>query len=165
MPLDECAHARAGNAHHQTAPETVMRDHTTTAATPAEPVATSADLLLRAGFKPLDDSTEHELSRTLRAEAGLYAFLIDGEVRHVGLSGRSPRRRVDHHRRRSVQARTHARVKAMFQAAIAAGAPVAVLIAADELQTKDGLPAGGATGLEAGLILLLRPKWAARGTL
>jgi hypothetical protein len=130
-----------------------------------EPVKpTAGDVLLRGGFRHLGDwvslpDGEFELSVKAPVDAGVYAFLVDGWVKYVGLTQRGLRTRMGHYRRGHKRQRTSARVKGLIAAALSAGEKVSVLIATPQPMEWNGLPINSAAGLEAGLIRLLRPEW------
>ena len=131
---------------------------------PPEPVEpTAEDALLDAGFRHLGEwvslpDGQFELSAKAPVEAGVYAFVVDGLVKYVGLTQTGLRTRMDHYRRGHEGQRTSARVKALI-----AGKKVSVLIATPEPLKKplewNGLPINAAAGLEAGLIRRIRPEW------
>lgn len=135
---------------------------TVPAAEQQEPVA---DLvLLQSGFRFLGQwqetgEGEFELSAKAPVDSGVYAFVVDGFVRYVGLTQRGIRTRMGHYRRGHVRQKTSARVKALIALALAEGKKVDVLIATPEPLDWNGLPVNTAAGLEAGLIRMIRPDW------
>jgi hypothetical protein len=131
-------------------------------ADPPEP--TPGDVLLAAGFRHIGEwrsagDGEFELTAPTPAEPGVYAFIVDGWVRYVGLTQTGLRTRMGHYRRGHKRQRTSARVKALIAAAIAEGREVKVLVATPEPLAWNGLPVNTAAGLEVGLIRLIRPEW------
>jgi hypothetical protein len=132
---------------------------------PPEPVKpTAGDVLLRGGFRPLGDwvslpDGEFELSVKAPVDAGVYAFVVDGWVKYIGLTQIGLRTRMGHYRRGHKRQRTSARVKGLIVAALSAGKKVGVLVATPEPMEWNGLPINSAAGLEAGLIRSLRPEW------
>ncbi|MGJ0509176.1 MAG: GIY-YIG nuclease family protein [Methylocystis sp.] len=126
---------------------------------------TSWDALIQGGFQDLgewlpSDDGEFELSAQAPTAPGVYAFVVDGWVRYVGLSQTGLRTRMSHYRRGHVRQKTSARVKGLIKAALAEGKQVKVLIAVPEEGSQwNGLPINIAAGLEAGLIRMIRPEW------
>jgi hypothetical protein len=126
---------------------------------------TSWDVLLKGGFMHLgewvpSDDGEFELSAQAPAAPGVYAFVVDGWVRYVGLTQTGLRTRMRHYRRGHVRQKTSARVKGLIKEALAEGKQVEVLIAVPEEDSQwNGLPINIAAGLEAGLIRMIRPQW------
>ena len=96
-------------------------------------------------------------------EAGVYAFVVDGAIKYIGLTQRGLRGRMAHYVRGHARQRTSARVKGLILAALAAGNSVEVLIATPEPMDWKGLPVLTAPGLEAGLIRMIRPEWNMQG--
>jgi hypothetical protein len=129
---------------------------------PPEP--TPGDVLLAAGFRHIGEwqlagDGEFELTAPAPAEPGVYAFIVDGCMRYVGLTQTGLRTRMGHYRRGHQRQRTSARVKALIATALAEGREVKVLVATPEPFAWNGLPVNTAAGLEAGLIRLIRPEW------
>ena len=82
---------------------------------PPEP--TSGETLLVAGFRQLGEwrlagDGEFELTVAAPAEPGVYAFIVDGWVRYIGLTQTGLRTRMGHYRRGHKRQRTSARIKA-----------------------------------------------------
>ena len=122
------------------------------------------DVLLKAGFRHLGEwqlagQGELELNAQAPIEPGVYAFLVDGWVRYVGLTQTGLRARMGHYRRGHKRQRTSARVKVLIADALAEGKTVRVLIATPGPLEWNGLPVITAAGLEAGLIRMMRPDW------
>lgn len=126
------------------------------------------ELLLQSGFSllgewlPLTDG-EFELSARAPADAGVYAFVVEGRIRYVGLTQTGLRTRMSHYRRGHVRQPTSARVKGLIVKALAEGKAVTVMIAIPEPTEWNGLPVNTAAGLEAGLIRMIRPEWNMQG--
>jgi hypothetical protein len=126
---------------------------------------TSWDVLLQGGFQDLGEwvsshDGEFELSAPAPVAPGVYAFVVDGWVRYVGLTQTGLRTRMGHYRRGHVRQKTSARVKGLIKAALADGKQVKVLIAVPGEDSQwNGLPINIAAGLEAGLIRMIRPEW------
>lgn len=124
----------------------------------------SADVLLKVGFRLLGEwvlleEGEFTLSTPAPADAGVYAFAVDGWIRYVGLTHQGLQTRLSGYRRGYVGQRTNARVKGLIVAALSAGQTVKVLVATPEASEWNGLPVITAAGLEAGLIRMIRPDW------
>jgi hypothetical protein len=131
---------------------------------PAQLEPTADEELLRAGFRLLGEWVlagpgEFVLNVRAPAESGVYAFVVDGWIRYIGLTQTGLRTRMDHYRRGHKRQRTSARVKSLIAAALKDGRTVKVLIATPEASNWHGLPVNTAAGLEAGLIRKMRPEW------
>jgi hypothetical protein len=125
---------------------------------------TSREVLLNGGFSLLgewilQESGAFELSKKAPVDAGVYAFVVDGWVRYVGLTHTGLRTRMGHYKRGHARQRTSARVKKLISEALAQGKKVQVLIAMPTAGEWNGLPVNTAAGLEAGLIRMIRPDW------
>lgn len=136
-------------------------------ATPPERIP--ATRLLEAGFVRLGEWTSttddaFELDCIAPTDAGVYAFVVDGFIRYIGLTQRGLRTRMGHYVRGHVRQRTSARVKGLILDALRSGSRTEVLIATPPSLEWNGLPINTAAGLEAGLIRMLRPEWNKRGT-
>jgi hypothetical protein len=121
-------------------------------------------VLLNAGFRHLGQwqtlgGGEFKLAVSAPAEPGVYAFVVDGLIRYVGLTQTGLRTRMGHYRRGHKGHKTSSRVKDLIASALGAGKTVNVLIATPEPLEWNGLPINTAAGLEAGLIRMLRPDW------
>lgn len=86
------------------------------------------------------------------ADAGVYAFVVDGIIRYIGLTQRGLLGRMAHYVRGHARQRTSARIKGLILRALIVGSRVEILIATPEDSTWHGLPVLTAPGLEAGLI-------------
>jgi len=131
-----------------------------------EPIPASR--LIDAGFIRIGQWTSisdeaFEQDYIVPADAGVYAFVVDGIIRYIGLTQRSLRGRMAHYVRGHARQRTSARVKGLILTALNAGSHVEVLIATPEATTWNGLPVLTAPGLEAGLIRMIRPEWNMQG--
>ena len=127
---------------------------------------TSWDALIQGGFHDLgewlpSDDGEFELSAQAPTAPGVYAFVVDGWVRYLGLTQTGLRTRMSlTYRRGHVRQKTSARVKGLIKAALAEGKQVKVLVAVPEEDSQwNGLPINIAAGLEAGLIRMIHPEW------
>jgi excinuclease UvrABC nuclease subunit len=96
-------------------------------------------------------------------EPGVYAFVVDGVIRYVGLTQRGLRGRMAHYVRGHSRQRTSARVKELILAALRAGSSIEILVAMPAAMEWNGLPVLTAPGLEAGLIRSIRPEWNMQG--
>lgn len=97
-------------------------------------------------------------------EAGVYAFAVDGWVMYIGLTRGALRTRLGHYVYGHVKQATSARVKDLILGALAEDKSVQVCIARPPQLEWNGLPIDGATGLETGLLRLVRPPWNQQGT-
>lgn len=125
--------------------------------------------LLDAGFQLLGDcslSGEDAFSYSVQApaEAGVYAFAVDGWIRYVGLTRGALRTRLGHYVRGHKGQKTSAHIKARILETLRTGQRVEVLVAIPPAFEWNGLPVDGATGLETGLIRLIKPTWNRQGT-
>lgn len=124
----------------------------------------SPTLLIKSGFRligewaPLSDVAFH-LSESAPREPGIYAFVVEGVVRYIGLTQTDLHTRMGHYRRGHKGHRTSSRVKALILTCLADGKPVQVLVATPEPLDWNGLPVSTAAGLEVALIRSMRPEW------
>lgn len=128
----------------------------------------SSDKLLTAGFKRLGacrllSGDNFELDAVAPMSPGVYAFVVEGVIRHIGLTKGTLRTRLGHYVYGHSGQKTNARVKGLILASLAADQKVEVLIASPEEGDWNGLPVDVAAGLESGLIKLLRPSWNIQG--
>lgn len=124
--------------------------------------------LIDAGFELLGEckpNGDGAFAFTAQAptDAGVYAFAVDDIIHYVGLTRFGLRTRLGHYVYGHEQQRTSARVKGLILEALAAGRSVSVLIAQPPQLEWNGLPIDGASGLETGLIKLIRPPWNQHG--
>jgi hypothetical protein len=124
----------------------------------------SEDRLLSAGFELigcciLNGTDEFSYSDQAPKSPGVYAFSVNNLIHYVGLTRASLRGRLGHYVYGHEQQRTSARVKRLIVSALNAGDAVRVLIAVPPQLEWNGLPVDGASGLETGLIGLIRPVW------
>ena len=102
--------------------------------------------IIQAGFHDLGEwvcleDGEFELSAQAPVAPGVYAFVVDGWIRYVGLTQTGLRTRMNHYRRGHVRQKTSARVKSLIKATLAEGKQVKVLIAtpkADRMSSSSG---------------------------
>jgi hypothetical protein len=133
-----------------------------------ERIAWQREQLLDAGFVLLGEwrSTSDagfELSTVAPVDAGVYAFVVDGAVRYIGLTQTGIRSRLGHYKYGYARQRTSARVKGLILEALSAGSKIEVLIAFPPQLVWNGLPVDGAAGLEAGLLRAACPTWNKQG--
>lgn len=124
----------------------------------------SEDRLLGAGFEligccVLNGADQFSYSGEAPRSPGVYAFSVNGLIHYVGLTRSSLRGRLGHYVYGHEQQRTSARVKKLILSALNAGDTVRVLIAVPPQLEWNGLPVDGASGLETGLIGLIKPVW------
>jgi hypothetical protein len=124
--------------------------------------------LIDSGFERISDCQIGEgdafrYSTPAPTGAGVYAFVVDGIVKYVGLTRFGLRTRLGHYVYGHKGQKTSARIKGLILDALRAGDSVEVLIAQPpELEWK-GLPVDGPAGLETGLIRLIKPEWNQQG--
>jgi len=133
---------------------------------PVEPWSTQR--LIDAGFVLLGDCslTDQETfgySAVGPAEAGVYAFAVDGWIKYVGLTRNKLRIRLGHYIRGHKGQKTSAHIKGRILETLRAGSVVQVLVATPPAFEWNGLPVDGAPGLETGLIRLIKPEWNRQG--
>ncbi|USI76535.1 GIY-YIG nuclease family protein [Sphingopyxis sp. USTB-05] len=136
------------------------------ASTAIEPFPPSK--LLDAGFIRIGEWTSVSeevfvLDTSAPREPGVYAFVVDGVIRYIGLTQRGIRTRMAHYVRGHSRQRTSARIKGRILEALAEGRRVEVLVATPEPTEWKELPVLTAPGLEAGLIRLVQPEWNMQG--
>lgn len=124
--------------------------------------------LINAGFILLADCslTDQDgfgYSAVAPAEAGVYAFAVDGWIKYVGLTRNALRTRLGHYVRGHKDQKTSAHIKGRILDTLRAGAHVQVLVATPPSFEWNGLPVDGAPGLETGLIRLIKPEWNRQG--
>jgi hypothetical protein len=123
------------------------------------------NLLHQAGFQLLGEWIGHEEGIKLtftppKDVPSVYAFLVDGDLKYIGLTQKCLRRRMSGYRSGQGTQRTNIRVRALIRAALHSGRKVQVLaISPREEMEWRGLPISIAVGLEAGLIRKLNPVW------
>lgn len=124
--------------------------------------------LIDAGFELLGDCSlsgddAFGYSVTAPAEAGVYAFVVDGWIKYVGLTRGTLRTRLGHYVRGHEGQKTSAHIKGRILETLRAGHIVQVLVATPPAFEWNGLPVDGAAGLETGLIRLIKPEWNRQG--
>jgi hypothetical protein len=128
----------------------------------------NVERLLAGGFKEvggweLNSVNDLVHAIDLPAQAGVYAFAIDGAVQYVGLASRSLRQRLGFYRKPGVSQRTNVRLNEVIRGHLTKGAVVQILIAHPPDDEWNGFTIKGAEGLEAGLISEFDLPWNVRG--
>jgi len=95
--------------------------------------------LIRIGQWTSISDDAFELDSIVSVNAGVYAFMVDGIIRYIGLTQLGLRGRMAHYVRGHARQRTSARVKGLILTALNAGSHVEVLIATPEATTWNGL--------------------------
>jgi hypothetical protein len=118
--------------------------------------------LKRAGFvrvgRWLADGETMRLDGKAERSAGVYAYVVDGDVRYVGSAQRGLHRRLRHYVN-SKTMRTSTRIRTEIVGCLSKGSVVEVFaLVPPSIQWK-GLPVDLVAGLEEGLIRSLRPAW------
>lgn len=124
--------------------------------------------LMRSGFEligecQLSESDAFQYSHRAPTGAGVYAFAVEGTVKYVGLTRFGLRTRLGHYVYGHEGQRTSARVKKLILGALRSGRRVEVLVAQPPELQWNGLPVDGPSGLETGLIRLIKPEWNQQG--
>jgi hypothetical protein len=135
---------------------------------PSKPISevrleTAIDVLVDAGFSLLGTWTTTEtgiaLSTPAPRDPGVYAFVIEGIVKYVGLTKMGFARRMYSYSRPGSTQRTSQRINGIISEHAAAGTVVEIYIAIPPALEWNGLPIHTAAGLEAGLIEMIQPPW------
>lgn len=128
----------------------------------------SIQVLLDAGFVRLGTWTAADGKISLEIPApktpGVYAFVIAGEVKYVGVTHASFHQRMGNYRLGNAAQRTSSRINLQIADELAAGRVVEIYLATPEASTWNGLPVNMAAGLEEGMIQAFSPPWNMRGT-
>ncbi|MET2829799.1 GIY-YIG nuclease family protein [Mesorhizobium shangrilense] len=122
------------------------------------------DVLIDAGFERLgmwitDGAGGISLDTSAPRDAGVYAFVVDGLIKYIGVSRAGIRSRMSNYRLGQTGQKTSARVNQIINEHITAGMVVEVYIAMPPALEWNGLPVITAAGLEAGLIKMIQPPW------
>lgn len=133
------------------------------------PTVSRMERLIDAGFQVLAEcspAADGGFAYSVKAptDAGVYAFAVEGFVMYVGLTRSGLRARLGHYVYGHAGQRTSSRVKLLILKALSEGHRVQVLIAQPTNFEWNGLPVDGASGLETGLIRMLKPAWNQQGS-
>lgn len=130
---------------------------------PKVPEDVAVDVLIDGGFALLGTWIASETGIGLSAPAprdpGVYAFVINGLVKYVGLTKSGFHRRMYHYQKPGATQSTSIRINHIIAEHVGAGTVVEVYIAVPPALEWNGLPVHSAAGLEAGLIELIQPPW------
>jgi hypothetical protein len=124
---------------------------------------TAVETLLDADFKLLGTWVVTEtgigLSTPAPKDPGVYAFVVDGLVKYVGLTKMGFHRRMYSYSKPGSTQRTSQRINDIIKEHAGAGAVVEIYLAVPPALEWNGLPINTAAGLEAGLIEMIQPEW------
>ncbi|QOF74504.1 GIY-YIG nuclease family protein (plasmid) [Aminobacter sp. SR38] len=130
---------------------------------PAVREETAVDMLIDAGFTLLGSWVVADAGIGLSAPApkdpGVYAFVVDGAVKYIGLTKMGFARRMYSYSKPGSTQRTSQRINGIIGEHSRAGAVVEIYIAVPPALEWNGLPIHTAAGLEAGLIDMIQPSW------
>lgn len=125
-------------------------------------------ILLDGGFVRLGTwtSTDGKIALEIPApkSPGVYAFVIAGEVKYIGVTHASFHQRMGNYRVGHSAQKTSSRINLQIAEELAAGRVVEIYLATPEPGVWHGLPVNMAAGLEEGLIQQFRPPWNMRST-
>jgi hypothetical protein len=119
---------------------------------------------VHAGRWVLRDAGELTLEQPIIADAGVYAFAIDGTVLYVGVATRSLARRMRSYAKPGPPQLTSRRLNDLIQVEIKAGRCLDIYTATPQDLEWNGLPVHGSDGLKLGLIKAYALPWNKRGT-
>lgn len=126
-----------------------------------------SEKLVSAGFERACRCELGENAFTYSAKApngaGVYAFVVDNLVMYIGLTRFGLKTRLSHYVYGHKAQKTSARIKGLIIEALKSGSKVEVLIAQPPDMEWNGLPVDGPSGLETGLIRLIKPAWNQQG--
>jgi hypothetical protein len=133
----------------------------------AKPMLTASSLL-ESGFElsarwVKGSDGDLVLDGTLRADAGVYAFVRDEIAVYVGVATMGLAKRLYFYRRPGITQTTSIRIKGMLLDELGLTQKVDIYTAVPPELTWNGLPVGGAAGLEHGLIKNFHLPWNKRG--
>lgn len=94
-----------------------------------------------------------------RTDPGVYAFVVHGAVKYIGLTKMGFARRMYSYSRPGIAQRTSQRINGMICEHCRAGDVVEIYVAVSQALEWNDLPIHTAAGLEAGLIDILHPSW------
>lgn len=130
---------------------------------PAVREETAIDMLVDAGFTLLGSwvvaDSGIRLSTSAPKDPGVYAFVVDGAVKYIGLTKMGFARRMYSYSKPGSTQRTSQRINGIISEHSRAGAVVEIYIAVPPALEWNGLPIHAAAGLEAGLIDMIQPSW------
>lgn len=126
--------------------------------------ATFLDKLIDAGFVHAGCWTKHEFTLELDlGKPGIYALVIDDEIKFIGKTEQDLEVRLRSHRRRAEDAEATRRKPLHFRLAETIygnrAVEIYVLLCADQVAMWRGLPVDVLSGLEAALIRQLDPPY------
>lgn len=125
--------------------------------------AIAVDVLLDAGFALLGTwrttGAGIGLSTPAPRDPGVYAFVVGGLVKYVGLTTSGFQRRMYNYQKPGATQRTSLRLNRLIAEQLGAGDAVEIYIAVPPPLEWNGLPINTAAGLEAGLIEMIQPPW------
>lgn len=125
------------------------------------------DVLQRAGFRVIGEWTAEAgrlaPDRRLPPEPGVYAFVVEGAARYVGLAARGLAKRLYFYGRPGATQRTSQRLNGILLEALGAGKRVQIYAVSPAPSDWNGLPVSLAAGLELGLIECFELSWNIRG--
>jgi hypothetical protein len=133
----------------------------------AEFEPTPPSTLLEAGFAWIGEWQVADgtlgLDGRAPSAAGVYAFILDGEIVYVGVTQNGLQTRMDQYRRGHTRQKTSSRMNGLIRQSLEEGRRVQAMFALPAASEWNGLPVDGAAGLEAALIRLIQPRWNKRG--
>jgi hypothetical protein len=126
--------------------------------------------LLRAGFRhighwELDQLIAVRFDHQIPAEPGVYAIVVDGEVKYIGAAQRGLHGRWKKYRSHTNKGKVAVRIRQLIAEALRARANVDVYVVTPPaiIHRWHDLPIDGIGGLEEGLIREMQPLWNRRG--
>lgn len=130
---------------------------------PKAPNDVAIELLIDAGFTLLGSwkaaQTGIALSTKAPKDPGVYAFVVKGMIKYIGLTKRGFHRRMYNYQKPGATQSTSIRINQVIAEHIASGEPVEIYLAVPPALQWNGLPIHSAAGLEAGLIDMIQPPW------
>lgn len=139
-----------------------------TTAAPAAKPALTADRLVEGGFRHAacwmveDDAVR--VDRPLPRERGVYAFVIDGRAKYVGLATMGLAKRLYFYGKAGATQKTSLRLNEVIRREVTdREAVIDVYVAMPPQLDWNGLPVSGDAGLELGLIQTFDLPWNVRG--
>lgn len=122
------------------------------------------DVLIGGGFVRLgswvvDGTGGIALDAPAPHDAGVYAFVVDGLIKYIGVSRAGISSRMSNYRLGQSGQKTSARVNQLIKDHVTVGTAVEIYVASPPALEWNGLPVVTAAGLEAGLIKMIQPPW------